>query len=256
MEDVDGDADRIFSVEQLHHAVDVTHDQLESFQSRIHSRLRESVSEVFRAHLAILRDKDLMGWIDAEISAGRPAVTVIREAYGHHIDLFARSHVARLQEKAQDLQDIANRLVRNLLGRGQPGGGLHGRIVVVRTLFPSDLLRLVAQDAAGAVLMVYERLPYDVDDNEESWDDELDLPEFVLPYIEAGTLERAFSSDNDGFIPSLRDFWKTRKEIGINALKTYKRNRLKNRDYCIGASQDRHRIGSRLRLPSSYPRGY
>jgi hypothetical protein len=109
--------------------------------------------------------------------------------------------------------------------------------------------------AAGAVLMVYERLAYDVADDPASWDDELDLPEFVLHYIEAGTLERAFSADNDGFVPSLRDFWKVRKEIGINALKTYKRNRLKNRDYCIGAAQGGRRMGSRLRLPSSYPRG-
>lgn len=111
-------------------------------------------------------------------------------------------------------------------------------------------------DAAGAVLVVYERLPYDVEDDDATWDDELDLPEFVLHYIEAGTLERAFSVDNDGFIPSLRDFWKVRKEIGINALKTYKRNRMKARDYCIGASQDRRRLGSKLRLPSTYPRGY
>lgn len=110
-------------------------------------------------------------------------------------------------------------------------------------------------DAAGAVLMVYERLPYDVEDDATTWDGEMDLPEFVIHYIEAGTLERAFSADNDGFVPSLRDYWKARKEIGINALKNYKRNRLKARDYRIGSAQDRDRIGSKLRLPSSYPRG-
>lgn len=111
-------------------------------------------------------------------------------------------------------------------------------------------------NAAGAVLMVFERLPYDIEDDSASWDDEMDLPEFVIHYIEAGTLERAFSADNDGFLPSLRDFWKIRKDIGINALKTYKRNRMKNRDYCIGQTGQKDRTGSRLRLPSSYPRGW
>jgi hypothetical protein len=110
-------------------------------------------------------------------------------------------------------------------------------------------------DAAGAVLMVFERLPFDIESDSTTWDDEMDLPEYVIHYIEAATLERAFSVDNDGFIPSLRDFWKVRKDIGINALKTYKRNRMKNRDYRIGAGRDRHRLGSKLRLPSSYPRG-
>lgn len=110
-------------------------------------------------------------------------------------------------------------------------------------------------NAAGAVLMVYERLPYDIEDDAATWDDEMDLPEFVVHYIEAATLERAFSVDNDGFLPSMRDFWKVRKEIGINALKTYKRNRIKMRDYCIGATQADRRIGSKLRLPSTYPRG-
>ncbi len=147
------DPGRMFSVAELHHAVDLTHDQLESFQRRIHSRIEESVAQVFQAHLAILHDKDLMDWIEGGIRAGRPAVAVIREAYGHHIELFSRSPVARLREKVQDLQDIASRLVRNLRGGRQAGGGLQGRIVVAHDLYPSDLLRLVAQDVAGVVLV-------------------------------------------------------------------------------------------------------
>ncbi len=151
--DPSGDSARIFSVEEVRQAVESTHAQLEAFQRRIHSRIEESVTQVFRAHLAILHDKDLMDWIEGGVRAGRPAVAVIREAYGHHIEMFSRSPVARLREKVQDLEDIANRLVRNLHGGGQGGAGLHGRIVVAHALYPSDLLRLVAQDAAGAILI-------------------------------------------------------------------------------------------------------
>jgi phosphotransferase system, enzyme I, PtsP len=147
------DPSRVVSIDELHRAVDLTHDQLESFQRRIHSRIEESVAQVFRAHIAILHDKDLMDWIESGIRSGRPAEAVIREAYGHHIELFSRSPVARLREKVQDLQDIANRLIRNLFGGGQVGGGLHGRIVIAHELYPSELLRLVAQDAAGAILI-------------------------------------------------------------------------------------------------------
>lgn len=148
-----GDPQRPCTVAELRRAVDLTHDQLESFQRRIHSRIEEPVSEVFRAHLAILHDKDLGDWIEGGIRGGRPAEAVIREAFGHHIDIFSRSPVARLREKVQDLQDIAGRLIRNLHGGSQADEGLRGRIVVARDLYPSDLLRLVAQDAAGVVLV-------------------------------------------------------------------------------------------------------
>lgn len=106
-------------------------------------------------------------------------------------------------------------------------------------------------NAVGAVLMVFDRLPYDVESDDTTWDDEMDLPEFAVHYIEAATMERAFAADTDGHIPSLRDYWKLRKDIGINVLLGYKRSRMKNRDYVIGAPRESRR--SRLRLPSTYP---
>jgi len=141
------------TVEEVRHAIDLTHDQLESFQRRIHSRIEESVAQIFRAHLAILRDKTMIEWIETGVREGRPAAAVIREAYGHHMEVFSRSPVASLREKVVDLEDIAIRLMRNLSGTDRDVDGLRGHIVVATALFPSDLLRLVAQDAAGIVLI-------------------------------------------------------------------------------------------------------
>lgn len=59
-------------------------------------------------------------------------------------------------------------------------------------------------------------------------------PSVFLKYIEYGTLERCFGADNDGFIPSLRDYWKMRKEAGIQAIHRMLRMRVKDRDYCLG----------------------
>ena len=102
-------------------------------------------------------------------------------------------------------------------------------------------------DADDALLMVFEPIPMDI----ESPTDELEWPDWAVKYVEYGTLERAYGADTDGFIPSLRDYWRLRKEIGIEALKKLKRSKLKDRDFVMGQKPAFGR--SRLRLPSGYP---
>lgn len=103
-------------------------------------------------------------------------------------------------------------------------------------------------DPEDALFMIYSFLPYDA----FGWDDETEWPDWILKYIEYGTLERAFGADTDGFIPTLRDYWKMRKEIGINAIKKFKRMMTADRDYRMGG-QNRPRRGRGPSLPAGYP---
>lgn len=106
-------------------------------------------------------------------------------------------------------------------------------------------------DADGALLMVYESYPQEIDADTGSWSDPLDLPAFMVKYVEYAALERLYSMDTDGFIPSLRDFWKMRKEVGINALKTYRRRRLTSATFTMG--NPRREQKPYPKLPSGYP---
>jgi len=83
-----------------------------------------------------------------------------------------------------------------------------------------------------ALFMAYSFLPRDT----EAWEDETEWPDWALKYVEYGTLERAFGADTDGYIPSLRDYWKLRKEIGIKALQKFMRMRTQDRDYRLGGN--------------------
>lgn len=106
-------------------------------------------------------------------------------------------------------------------------------------------------DSADALLMVFEVLPTEVPDDATAWDDELDWPEWMIHYIEAGCLERAFGADTDGHIPSLRDYWMMRAKAGVAAVNLFKRKREADREFRMGGPV---RAGkSRLRLPSGYP---
>lgn len=102
-----------------------------------------------------------------------------------------------------------------------------------------------------AVVCAFEILPTEVSSDEDTWDDELDWPDFAVKYLEYAALERLYGADNDGFIPSLREFWGYRKQVGINALKVYRRRRTADRTFRLGGVKRRYRTN--LRLPDEYP---
>ena len=97
----------------------------------------------------------------------------------------------------------------------------------------------------------------------EAWPSPLveatDIPDFapfLTKYVEAATLERCYSADTDGFIPSLRDFWKSRKDVGIQAIKKWQRLGLTNRQYRLGGIMKRAYTGKYPRLPATYDDRY
>ena len=108
-------------------------------------------------------------------------------------------------------------------------------------------------DAADHLFMIFEAIPDDVPEDSDEWDDELSSwPSYMIPMIEYATLERCFGADSEGFIPSLRDYWETRKKIGIETIKTFKLNRLTDRDFRLGGSRKPSKP-AHPRLPSAYP---
>lgn len=122
------------------------------------------------------------------------------------------------------------------------------------TLFRDDLTEtatvgIVAQsvDTANALLLVYELYPI-----VDSIYDETDAPEWLRHTLECAVLSYAFGADTDGFIPSLRDYWKQRKEIGIASAKRIKSAAMRDRVIVRGGGVQR-RARVEPRLPSEYP---
>jgi phosphotransferase system enzyme I (PtsP) len=68
--------------------------------------------------------------------------------------LFSSAPSAYLKEKAQDIEDLARRLLNNLQKKtSQDTDHAEGCIVIVRQLVPSDLLKLASEDVKGIVLV-------------------------------------------------------------------------------------------------------
>lgn len=106
-------------------------------------------------------------------------------------------------------------------------------------------------ETKGQLFLVFTALPEsvatDYEDIIDTW-----WPRFMLKSVMCATLERAYGASTDGFVPSLRDYWKMRKEATIKAIKEFKRMRTTDRDYQLNTQGSKPRR-SRLRLTSGYP---
>lgn len=118
---------------------------------------------------------------------------------------------------------------------------------------------LLSQDTGLAVdilsatddfFLIYDAEPTDVNDDA----DESDFPIFLRKYIEYGVLERAFGVLTDGKIATLKEYWRMRYDMGIEAIKRYQSKRRQDRDYCLSTqSLPVRRSVRHAALPSTYP---
>jgi phosphotransferase system, enzyme I, PtsP len=129
-----------------------TREQLARFQRQLEERFEERVAQIFFAHLALLDDPGVMGAIEARVREGAAARDAIREVLAGHSRRFAGSPHAAVREKAHDLRDLCRQLLLNLEGRAEDGPDHHGRILIVSDVLHSDMLRYIAQRAAGVIL--------------------------------------------------------------------------------------------------------
>jgi phosphotransferase system, enzyme I, PtsP len=135
-------------------ALETTKQQLKDLQDRLAQRLPESAALIFEAHFMILKDARFVDAMLAKIEQGVSVPGAVREVAGHYMTLFSSAPSVYLREKAQDIKDLARRLLNNLRKEtAQDIDHAKGRIVIARQLLPSDLLKLASEDVQGIVLV-------------------------------------------------------------------------------------------------------
>ena len=148
------DTDPVCTLEDFYSAVQKTADQLEALQSRFSERLEESASLIFTAHFLILKDAQFINKIVRHIEEGISPSEALRAVARHYISIFASSSHAYMREKVNDIEDLAGRILVNLQDRISEEHTLgRSRIVIARGLYPSDILKLAAEDVKGIILV-------------------------------------------------------------------------------------------------------
>ena len=145
--------DRIYTYAELARAIDRTEEQLLELQKGVEENLSDSASLIFTSHLMILKDRSFNNEIRNRISTGSNPPAALLAVADNYIKIFSESENPFVREKVEDLEDLIQRIFANLLGEEAAPSNAEGKIVIARSLYPSDILMLATEKTAGIVLI-------------------------------------------------------------------------------------------------------
>ena len=139
--------------ERLKKACARARDELLRMQEWLRERNAEEAALVFTVQLMLLEDKTFEGRMAAAVAEGASAHAAIEQVTAETLERFEGFQNVYFQERAQDVQDLAARLLRHASGKPQrtKTPALQGKVVVLPDLTPSRMVSLCAE-GAGAVL--------------------------------------------------------------------------------------------------------
>lgn len=145
-ETVDSAAER----ERFERARDEARAAIREARERAAAAVGEDEAAVFEAHEQFLDDPGLVGPVEDAIDDGAPAEHAVHEAYADAIARFEGME-GRTAERADDLRDVRDRLLRALLGVATADLGAlpDGTVLLAERLTPSDTATLDPDAVAG-----------------------------------------------------------------------------------------------------------
>jgi len=137
-------------------ARDAAREAIRGARDRAAERVGEEEAAVFEAHEQFLDDPELVGDIEAAIADGTTAEHAVDDRFSAAIEQFEALE-GPMAERADDLRDVRDRLLRVLLnsdtGAGSVGGLPAGTVLLAERLTPSDTAEL-DPDAIGGIATV------------------------------------------------------------------------------------------------------
>ena len=152
-ESVDVDAE----LERYEAARDAVREALREARDRTAERVGEEEAAVFEAHEGFLDDPTIIEDVEAAIRDGTTAEHAVADRFDEAVSQFEGME-GRMAERADDLRDVRDRLLRALLGAGGGDGGSaatdlaalpEGTILLAERLTPSDTAALDPDAVAG-----------------------------------------------------------------------------------------------------------
>jgi phosphotransferase system enzyme I (PtsI) len=133
-------------------AQSVAREELERERERTAERVGEAEAGVFDAHVQFLDDPQIEDAVETAIEDGLPAEHAATRAFADPIEQFEGME-GRMSERADDLRDVRDRLVRLLTDgeRASLDALPEGAVVLAERLTPSDTAQLDPDSIAGFV---------------------------------------------------------------------------------------------------------
>ncbi|MUG89154.1 phosphoenolpyruvate--protein phosphotransferase [Paenibacillus timonensis] len=142
--------------ERLYEGIRTSKTEIEVMKNEIKETVGAEESGIFDAHLAILEDpvfmSEIRGIIERQYKAAEVAV---KEAIDHFVTMFDLLDDEYMKERALDIKDVGNRLLKHLLGTPDITlpADTQPYILVAKELSPSQLVHLNPDNVLGMVTM-------------------------------------------------------------------------------------------------------
>ncbi|MBC7263415.1 MAG: phosphoenolpyruvate--protein phosphotransferase [Chloroflexi bacterium] len=138
-------ADAETELGRLAEAIDASRQQLQDIYESAVREIGEEAAAIFQAHQAFLDDPMLLDSIRERIQKGEDAETAVRGAFAAFAAQFDAMEDPYFRERAADLRDVGERVLRNLCG-AETSSSLtrldRNVIVVAQDLTPSDTAQM------------------------------------------------------------------------------------------------------------------
>ena len=142
------------AIENLHEALAKSKKELTKIFNIAKEKMEETRAAIFEAHVMILDDPILIGNIEKRIRAEKISPEyVVDDEISKYQSLMHISEESYMKERAADIEDIKNRIVRNLQKKRWLSKIPHDMIVVSSSLTPSDTI-LFSRSNVKALLSI------------------------------------------------------------------------------------------------------
>ena len=136
-------------------ALETAREQIRAIKMLTGERMGKGKARIFEAHLLILEDLDLLKTVLSRIESKKEsAAYALKSTLGDYGKLFKKSANFYLRERALDLEDVGNRLLRILTGTS--GFSLPeiaaGSVLVTGVLTPSEMAQINKDQVLGLAL--------------------------------------------------------------------------------------------------------
>ncbi|MGL6100029.1 MAG: phosphoenolpyruvate--protein phosphotransferase, partial [Fusobacteriaceae bacterium] len=141
----------VSSVEQekqkLREAIKKSKLDLSELQKNLRGKINENELEILVSHILMLDDpefkKSIFKYVENNLVNSEWAVKEIENRY---FDMFNKIKDPIYNQKKMDVKDICGRIISNLIEQKDSKEKLSGKILVAKEIFPSELLKLVAEN--------------------------------------------------------------------------------------------------------------
>jgi phosphotransferase system enzyme I (PtsP) len=134
-------------------AVERSVEEVERLKERTQSSFPEIDAGVFDAQALMLRDKGFLDRVGAQVAAGASAEMALERVINAMVEDFSGLEDVYMQERALDIKDIGQRILRNLLGVAERNRSFASAVVLVAPeLSLSDIMLIDREQLQGIVI--------------------------------------------------------------------------------------------------------